>query len=271
METIALSLIIVQSLVLLIITVILFYSLHKMSKIKKHEEALVTLQSKQNDFIPILVHELRAPLSVIHGASDLLLKEVKGLSVEQIQNLLTQIKSSSSSMLKMVADILDVSKMDAGKFEVNKVYASINNVLKEECGYFQSLAQLKNIKFDVQLDPKLNHTSFDPDRIKQVLNNFLSNALKYTSEGGVVTVSSKQAGNDIQVAVADSGIGIADADKQLLFHKFAQAESHNHIKEKGTGLGLYIAKNIVEAHKGRIWVEDNKPVGSKFIFSIPQA
>jgi signal transduction histidine kinase len=97
----------------------------------------------------------------------------------------------------------------------------------------------------------------------------LSNALKFVSDSGFITVSSAKAGKFIQVTVADTGEGISDSDKAILFQKFVQAHSHNHTKERGTGLGLYISKGIVEAHSGRIWIEDNKPVGCKFIFTLP--
>jgi signal transduction histidine kinase len=269
METYILTLIAGQSLILLVITIILFYSLHKISRLKRHEEVLINTQTRQRDFLPVLVHELRAPLSVIHGASDLLLNEVKNLSAEQISTLLSQIKNSSFSLLKMVGDILDVSKMDVGKFEVNRIYANLNTVLTEECSYFQSLAKVKNISLQVSLDSKVTNSSFDPERLKQVMNNLLSNALKYCTEGGKIVVVSKQYQNEVQVAVEDSGIGITDNEKPLLFNKFSQIEGRNHIKERGTGLGLYITKGIVEAHKGRIWVEDNKPKGSRFVFAIP--
>ena len=171
----------------------------------------------------------------------------------------------------MVGDILDIEKMDSGKFEVNRTYANINNVLSEECGYFKSIAEVKGIKLDLKLDQQINNSSFDPERIKQVISNLLSNALKYTIEGGAITVSTYRADNCIQVEVADTGVGIADIDKPHLFQKFAQTESHNHVRERGTGLGLYITKGIVEAHKGRVWIEDNKPKGSKFIFTLPMA
>lgn len=270
-ETYILSLIVAETLFLLVITVILFYSLHKIYVLKKHEESLISSQTRQRDFIPVLVHELRAPLSVIQGASDLLLKETQNLSAEQIQTLLTQVKTSSTSMLKMVGDILDVSKMDIGKFEVSRVYANINNLLKEECGYFDSMAKVKKISLSCKLDETIANSSFDPERIKQVLNNLISNALKFVPEGGSIVVSSQKTADFAQIDVADSGEGISDADKKLLFQKFVQTQSHNHTKERGTGLGLYISKGIVEAHGGRIWVEDNKPNGAKFVFTLPLA
>jgi signal transduction histidine kinase len=269
MQTYIITLITVQAVLLFGITIILFVTFYKNIVLKKREESLLSSQIRQRDFIPILVHELRAPLSVIQGASDLLLKDVKDLSADQIHTLLGQIKTSSGSLLKMVGDILDVSKMDAGKFEVNRIYANINNVLKEECGYFQPLAKIKNINLDCQTDQSISNSSFDPERIKQVLNNLLSNALKFVTEGGTVAVESKKVGNYAQVTVSDTGEGISDKDKPTLFHKFAQTQSHNHVKERGTGLGLYIAKGIIEVHAGKIWVEDNKPIGAKFIFTLP--
>jgi len=269
MQTYIITLITVQAILLFGITIILFVTFYKNITLKKREESLLNTQLRQRDFIPVLVHELRAPLSVIQGASDLLLKDVKELTADQIHTLLSQIKTSSGSMLKMVGDILDVSKMDAGKFEVNRVYANINNVLNEECGYFQSLAKIKNIVLECNTDSSIPNSSFDPDRVKQVLSNLLSNALKYVPEKGKISVSSKKAGGFIQVEVADTGEGISDKDKTNLFHRFVQSQSHYHIKEKGTGLGLYISKGIVEAHLGKIWVEDNNPIGSRFIFTLP--
>ena len=269
MQTYIITLITVQAVLLFGITIILFVTFYKNHILKRREESLLNQQIRQRDFIPILVHELRAPLSVIQGASDLLLKEVKELSVDQIQTLLGQVKTSSGSLLKMVGDILDISRMDAGKFEVNRVYANINNVLNEECGYFQPLAKIKNINLICQTDQSIANSSFDPERIKQVLNNLLSNALKFVAEGGNITVESKKKGNYLQVTVSDTGEGISDKDKPTLFQKFVQTQSHNHTKERGTGLGLYISKGIVDAHSGKIWVEDNKPAGAKFIFTLP--
>ncbi len=269
MQTYIITLITVQAVLLFGITIILFVTFYKNIVLKRREESLLSSQIRQRDFIPVLVHELRAPLSVIQGASDLLLKEVKDLTADQIHTLLAQIKTSSGSLLKMVGDILDVAKMDAGKFEVNRVYANINNVLKEECGYFQSLAKIKNINLDCRTDQSVANSSFDPDRVKQVISNLLSNALKFVTEGGSIIVETKKAGNYVQVSVSDTGEGISDKDKLVLFHKFSQTQSHNHVKERGTGLGLYISKGIVDAHAGKIWVEDNKPVGVKFIFTLP--
>ncbi|KKS26298.1 MAG: PAS/PAC sensor signal transduction histidine kinase [candidate division WWE3 bacterium GW2011_GWC1_42_102] len=224
METYNIWLIIAESILLLIISVILF---RKSSELNKLLEQISKLKSDgitqsgffggNKDYIPMLVHELRAPLSVIKGASDLL--------------------------LKIVADILDVSKIGAGRFEINKVYANLNDTLKEEWSYFNPLAQVKGVTLEIELNENFGNFSFDPERIKQVMGNLLSNAIKFTPEGGKVTVSANRFDHHAEVTVADTGLG--------------------------TGLGLVIVKAIVEAHKGDIRVEDNKPTGAKFVFTLP--
>ncbi|NMB91512.1 HAMP domain-containing histidine kinase [candidate division WWE3 bacterium] len=266
-------LVIVESILLLITSLILFSKTRNLTNLKKYEEALINAQAeqqaKENDFFPMLVHELRAPLSVIQGAADLLIKSTEDLNAEQIHTLLNQIKISSSSLLEMVGEILDVSKMEGGKFQINKTYGSIEDVLKEQCSYFEPVAKVRKVTLSCPKLEDLPSFSFDPERIKQVLNNLISNAIKFSLEGGSIVITSKKDYGFVRIEVVDNGVGVADKDKPLLFQKFFQASNHKDIKEKGTGLGLVIAKGIVEAHGGKIWVEDNKPKGSKFIFTIP--
>ena len=267
MDFYILLLFIAESIILLVITIVLFNRVEYISHLRKKMDDGEIRDEK--DFIPMLVHELRAPLSVIQGASDLILKEASKLDQKQISDLLSQIRTSSTGLLKMVNDILDVTKLEAGKFEIDKKFADINQVLQEECSYFKSSSDLKNISLECNCGENVQSFSFDAFRIKQVLNNLLSNALKFTPEGGLVKVCSHQVDGKIRVEVTDTGTGISDEDKEFLFHKFAQAHNHEGVKEKGTGLGLVISKGIVEAHGGKIWIEDNKPKGSNFIFELP--
>ena len=265
-------LVILESIILLIISFILFFRLKDLSKLKKLQDELNDLKSSKNsardDFLPILVHELRSPLSVIRGAADLLIKSTDELSVVQIQTLLNQIKNSSTTLLTMVGSILDVSKMENGKFEINKTFSDINSVLNEECSYFDPLTKIKKLIIQCMVDKDIPNFSFDIERVKQVLNNLISNAIKFSSEGAVITVTSKKTGSDCVVYVSDLGVGIPEHEKNFLFQKFFQASNQNGV-QKGTGLGLFISKGIVEAHGGKIWFENNSPQGSKFCFSIP--
>ena len=266
------TLVILESIVLLVISYILFFKLKDLSRLKKIQEEFNNLKSSKNsarnDFLPILVHELRSPLSVIRGAADLLIKSTDELSVAQIQTLLNQIKSSSSTLLTMVGSILDVSKMENGKFEINKTYGDINSVLKEECSYFDPLTKIKKLSIQCTVDEDIPNFSFDTERIKQVLSNLISNAIKFSPEGSVITICSRKVGSDCRVEVSDLGVGIPENEKDYLFQKFFQASNQDGV-QKGTGLGLYISKGIVEAHGGSIWFENNIPQGSKFCFSIP--
>ena len=265
-------LVIIESILLLVISINLFSKTRNLTKLKNYEEAFIKAQAeeraKQGDFLPMVVHELRAPLSVIRGAADLLIKSTDGLNAEQIHTLLNQIKTSSSSLLKMVGDILDVSKMEGGKFQINKTFGVIEDVLREECSYFESLAKVKKISLNCPNAEDIPSFSFDPERVKQVLNNLLSNAIKFTPEGGIVSVTAKKDDGLVRLEVCDTGVGIPNKDRPLLFQKFFQASNQDGVTEKGTGLGLVIAKGIVEAHGGKIWIEDNKPQGCKFIFTL---
>jgi len=140
--------------------------------------------------------------------------------------------------------------------------------LKEECSYFEPLAKIKNLTINCSIDENIMNFSFDAERVKQVLSNLISNAIKFSPDGGIITVESKKVDSYCQVSVSDVGVGIKDVEKPLLFQKFYQASNQNGIK-RGTGLGLFISKGIIEAHGGKIWVENNSPKGSRFIFTLP--
>ena len=228
------------------------------------------IQTGNNDYIAMLVHELRSPLSVIRGASDLLIKELATLEANQIHMLLSQIRKSSTGLLGLVNDILDVSKMKAGKFEIHKVRGNLIELIKEVTSYIDPLIQVKGIHLTLDVKSDYNELAFDAERLRQVLNNLLSNAIKFTPKDGEITIRVIQIANGIEIRVSDTGIGIPDMDKETLFHKFMQGHNNgNSDKDKGTGLGLVIAKGIIEAHGGKIWIEDNKPKGACFIFDLP--
>jgi len=221
------------------------------------------------DYISMLVHELRSPLSVIKGASDLIIKEAPTLTKEQIEMLLAQIRNSSGNLLNLVNDILDVSKMNAGRFEIKKISNNLPSLIKETASYIEPLLRVKSINLNIEVNGDIPTFNFDAERIRQVLNNLLSNAIKFTPKDGDITVVAKRRGDIAEVQVKDTGGGIPDDEKPKIFHKFVQVHNNTMMKEKGTGLGLVISKGIVEAHGGKIWVEDNKPKGALFVFTLP--
>jgi signal transduction histidine kinase len=236
-------------------------------KRKQHDE---DLQRVRDDFLAMMIHDLRSPLAVIRGSADLILKEADSLDKNQVYEFLMQIKTSSTQLLGMVNDLLDVSKIESGRYEVYFKEGDLNEVLEEECHTYEPLAKESGLKIELKTDPALKKIKFDRDKMKQVMNNLLSNAIKFTPKGGKITIVSRKRDPVMaEIKVIDTGIGVSDELKSKLFHKFVQGMELGVHQEKGTGLGLVIAKGIVEAHGGTIWMEDNKPKGAVFAFTIP--
>jgi two-component system, sporulation sensor kinase E len=241
----------------------------KLHDTEKREQNYKEMQRIREDFLAMLIHEFRSPLAVIRGSADLILKEVDALDKDQIFELLKQIQSSSTDLLDMVNDMMDVSKLEAGRYELFVKQFDINRVLTEESKRYYALVKEHNEYMEMELDRSIPKFSFDADKIKQVMNNLISNAIKFTPAGGHIYVTSKLAGDCVRITVADTGMGIPDDLKPRLFHKFVQGRENGVRHEKGTGLGLVIVKGIIEAHGGSIWVEDNTPKGAKFVFTLP--
>ncbi len=222
-----------------------------------------------SDTTYMVVHELRSPLTVIKGTSDLLITEFNNFSKEQIQSFLLQMRDSSSSLLDLVTSILDEAKIQNGKYEIMRSMTDINKLLKEEFNYYYELAQKKNLRFVFDVDELVGEINIDGPKIKQAMNNLLSNAIKFTEKGDSVKISSKKYDSYIEICVSDTGRGISPEVKNKLFDKFAQGVDSMRLRESGSGLGLAITKGIVEAHGGKIWFEDNIPKGIRFLFTLP--
>ena len=223
---------------------------------------------KKDDFMAMVVHELRSPLTVISGTSQLLMDKWQQLNDEQRGTSLFHIKNSSASLLKLVNDLLDSSKIESGKFIVTKNLGDINQLLQQESSYYLNLASEKNISLRLDLNMSINKFNFDYEKIVQLMNNLLSNAIKFTHEGEIVIKSDLQHSSVI-ISVTDTGIGIPADQVDKMFDKYTQLESSSRSHDKGTGLGLNISKGIVEAHGGSLWYERNQPSGSKFVFTLP--
>lgn len=235
------------------------------------------LRNLREDFTAMVVHELRAPLTLIRGSADMVLKNRERFSQQDIDLFLNQIKDSAWGLLELVSDLLDSAKIESGKFTVNKLPCLLNQVLTQEVENYKVFTESKNIDLVLDLSEAINLVGIDKEKIVQVLNNLMSNAVKFTYKGeithmgerGFIKVGSRLQGGFAQVFVADNGPGIPNDVKKQLFNKFVQARESSISNESGTGLGLVIAKGIVEAHGGKIWVEDNVPKGSVFIFTLP--
>lgn len=256
--------------VLLGILFVLFLSLFVISdvfiKYKKNQEHVY---KQRDEFTATMVHDLRSPLSVIRSSADLMLTEKDNLTPEQITDLLNQTKISSTRLLNIVTDLLDLAKIDAGKIELFSKPEDLNAILDETYKQYFPQAKDRGVNIITDLDQNIKLVNLDAEKIRHVLSNLLSNAVKYTEPGDTVFIISKLKADCVEVCISDTGKGISDEDKPKLFNKYVQAVEHKKKNQVGTGLGLSIVKGVIEAHKGKIWIEDNQPKGTKFLFTLP--
>lgn len=257
------------------------------------------LEQLREDFTSMMVHELRSPLDGIRKITEVLQKPETETDPQANKEFIQMIHKSSSEMLELVSDLLDIAKLEAGKIEIKPSEGSIASLLEDRQKYYQGLADEAKVELSTQLpESKLALASFDEGRVKQVLNNLLSNAIKFTDPGGKVVIEAfmhnqgtnihKEAhdtgllwqfasdaelgadlGNALVVAVSDTGMGIRSEHAEDLFNKFKQFEASTHSSKRGTGLGLAIAKGIVEAHKGIIKIGSEEGKGTTVMFTIP--
>ncbi len=231
-----------------------------------------TLEKTRQEFTAMMVHELRAPLTAVRWSSESLLKSVAaatGVEQAKIKDTMMTIETASNNMLELVNDLLDVAKIEAGKFELNPQQYDIVEVINEQAKAFKPQAEAKHLTIGVTAPDKYL-LKFDRVRISQVLGNLLSNAIKYSDSGQINMNLSLNAGEKIAtVSVKDTGIGVSREDLADLFSKFKQLKTGDHAR-KGTGLGLVVSRGIVETHGGRIWAESaGEGLGSTFSFSLP--
>ena len=225
-------------------------------------------------------HELNTPLATSRYLVSVLEKGIAGQINAKQKEFLALIGNNIDRLTRLIENLLNISRIESGKFELKRELLELAVLIKEAVGSFKAQSEAKSVALNTALPNVLPKVYVDRDRIIQVLVNLLDNALKFTKEGGKVTISSeilKKAAftsdmpiDFVEVCVSDTGVGIASEDIDKLFTKF-QRVSHklDAAKIKGTGLGLAITKDIVEAHKGRVWVESNVGVGSKFFFTLP--
>jgi len=236
---------------------------------------LKELDQMKDDFVSSVSHELRSPLTSIKGYVDFVLRGKAGPLNKKLIEYLTIVKNNTSRLGMFINDILDLAKIEAKRFELGKEALELPPLIEEMVTFFRPQAEESKVQLKVVVSTNVSLVSADPDKLRQVFTNLLSNAFKFTPEGGKVTIETKnsESGNFVEIAIKDTGVGIAKEDLQKVFGKFQQVKSSGgKVKRvKGTGLGLAIVRGIVEAHGGRIWVESEPNKGSNFIFTLPKA
>ena len=228
------------------------------------------LDKMKTEFISVVSHELRTPLTSIKGYTDLLLSGATGETSELQREFLGIIQSSTTRLTNLINDILDISRIESGKIEIKHEPIDYRKIVADTLRLMRAAADEKHIVMDASLPETMPPVRGDTDKVTQVLTNLVSNALKYTPPGGWIKVLLEVTGDaSVTTCVADSGIGIAVEDQKRLFQKFFRADNSSTREAGGTGLGLVIAKTIVELLGGAIWVESETGRGSRFYFTLP--
>jgi PAS domain S-box-containing protein len=223
----------------------------------------------KSEFIANMSHELRTPLNSVIGFSQVLNDKIFGDLNEKQSHYVSNIMNSGNHLLKLINDILDVSKIESGNMEFYPEPMNMSEVLEEMTVLMDPLIKEKHLNFKTNIELENIEVNADKTKIKQILYNLLSNAIKFTPEYGKVWVDSKVVNDKIQTSVSDNGIGIAPEQQSAIFDPFKQVSSSNNRTHGGTGLGLAIVKYYVEMHSGEISVKSDVGKGSKFMFTIP--
>ena len=237
---------------------------------KRQARELEKASKLQADFSAMIAHDLRSPLMNITGVTEVMLDGMFGPVTEEQKKWLLRVQANSHNLIDLVSDFLDLSKLESGYVNVSKQVVSVTDLVRKSIESFQVVAQNKKVTVAEAIDASLPSILADPQRLEQVLSNLISNAIKFTGDGGEVKVGADFAKmRSIRVWVQDSGEGIPSNEIGELFQKYRQGGNANNSNHKGTGLGLVICKMIVEAHGGTIWAESEQGHGSIFSFSLP--
>jgi signal transduction histidine kinase len=235
--------------------------------LERSNKALKQLDQLKSDFISTVSHELRTPLSIIKESVSLILDKIPGDINEKQQKILDISKVSIDRLARIIDSLLDISKIEAGKIELKRSLIDIAEIVKHVTDSFEIKVKEKGLALKLDIDKTIGKVYADPDRITQVLINLMGNAIKFTSSG-YIEVSCKDAKDTVMCSVKDTGVGISKDDLPNLFNKFQQFGRLAGAGEKGAGLGLSIAKGIIDMHNGSISVESEPGIGSRFTFAL---
>lgn len=238
-------------------------------ELRRANEELTHLDELKSDFMATMSHELRTPLTSIIGYSDMLLSGMAGTLDEKQTGFITSILNNGESLLNLINDILDLTKIEAGRLELRREAIDLRAALLAVLPVIKPKAAEKRIKISTFLPTDLPPVDADANKLNQILLNLLSNAIKYTHDNGAVSVEARRKDGFAEVWVTDSGVGIAREDQERVFQRFTQIDSSATRTQGGTGLGLAIAKELVELHGGTIRLQSQLGKGSSFIFTVP--
>jgi signal transduction histidine kinase/HAMP domain-containing protein len=239
-------------------------------EIEEKSHLLEVANRHKSEFLANMSHELRTPLNAIIGFSEVLLQRMFGELNPKQDEYLQDVLSSGRHLLSLINDILDLSKVEAGRMDLELARFDVPQALQDTLVLVRERAVRHGIDLHLEVDRRLGPLVADERKIKQVLLNLLSNAVKFTPQGGRVEVGAAPGDGGVEISVTDTGIGIAPENQELIFEEFRQVGGDYAHKREGTGLGLTLARKLVELHGGRLWVKSQPGQGSTFTFSIPE-
>ena len=237
-------------------------------ELEQKSRELETASYHKSEFLANMSHELRTPLNAIIGFSEVLSERMFGELNEKQEEYLRDIYASGQHLLSLINDILDLSKIEAGRMELELTDFDLPTALDNALTLVRERAGRRSITMETSVDERLGEVRADERKIRQVVLNLLSNAIKFTPEGGRIEVAAMPKDGFVEVSVSDTGIGIAPEDQEAVFEEFRQVGTAEK-RAEGTGLGLTLCRKFVELHGGRIWVKSQVGVGSTFTFTIP--
>ena len=238
-------------------------------ELSKKNAELERLNELKNQFVGMAAHDIRNPLGIIMSFADFLEEETEGILSSEHRKFLNIINTSAEFLLKMIEDLLDISKIESGKLNLNLKQTDFIELAEKNVQLNNTLASKKNITIKLSFDKKPVMLLIDKQKMEQVLNNLLTNAIKFSYQGSEVKMNIVKYENTVLTEVVDSGVGIPANQTETIFQPFSKTSSQGTAGEKSTGLGLTIVKKIVEGHGGKINVESEKDKGSRFYFELP--
>jgi signal transduction histidine kinase len=228
-------------------------------------EALRELTRLKDQFLNQVSHELRSPLTVIHGFAEMLASG--WVAPEEVTNIAGEVHRSSAVMLRLVDDLLDLSRMESGRLDLRRAATDLAPWLRQAATAYGMAVATHRVEVDVP--ESLPPVAADIDRLEQVLHNLLSNAHRYSPEGGTICVSAVVDGSCLEIAVRDDGVGVPEEDRARIFEKFYRGQNGPTLAARGAGIGLAVARTLVEAHGGGIGVDSPSEGGSIFWVRLP--
>ncbi|MBI4573550.1 MAG: GAF domain-containing protein [candidate division NC10 bacterium] len=238
-------------------------------EIEEKGRQLEAASRHKSQFLASMSHELRTPMNAIIGFSEILLDSNLEVSPEERQEFLESVLTSGKHLLGLINEVLDLSKVEAGKMELKPEEVVLEDLMEAVTTTIRPLATKKIITLEATVDGAIPTLTVDPGKIKQVLLNLLGNAIKFTPEGGRVAIKATARDGLVELAVSDTGVGIRPEDQPRVFDEFQQVGATGPGRPEGTGLGLTLAKKLVEMHGGKIWVRSEVGKGSTFTFTLP--